>query len=173
MYVAEELGTQTFRSLLIGPGAGVAEQEALDRGESTDRFSTAELPGLLERIEREEHVAVVRQILTEAGLAIDGYTGQRLEGVVLRDHYGGPFLKTCRILCRPTIRKVAAAVEHPALVVKAVGDLVADGGGCGIISHSVRSTGIPNFAIMSPNCQRAARIRMARISAILVILIRR
>ena len=103
MDVAEELGPQVFGAVLIDPGEAIAEEEALDGSESAERFPVAKLLGFLESIERQQHAAVVREVFAEAGLAVDGQAGQRLEGVELRDHRRCPLLKARRVLRRPPV----------------------------------------------------------------------
>ena len=115
-------------ALLDQPAERVAEEVALHRREAADLLALLVLLGLLERVEAEQHAAVVGDVLAEARLAVDVQAGQRLVGVELLRP--SPARARSNFAASSSVHQsceVALRVELPALVVEAVRDLVADG----------------------------------------------
>ena len=77
-------------------------------------------------IEREGEAAEVGDVLAHGEVAVDVHAGQRLEGVVLRAQLPGAVFERLGVVGGPPVAQVAVGVDLAALVVEAVGELVAD-----------------------------------------------
>ncbi len=129
VHVRQQARAQALVALLVQPAQRVAEEVALGRRQAADLLAGLVLVGLLERFQAQQHAAVVGDVLAQAGLAVDVQARQRLVGVELRDHLLRGGVEARLVVLRPPAGEVALRVVLAALVVEAVGDLVADGAG--------------------------------------------
>src|SRR6185437_9746230 len=122
-------GGQHARSLganVLAPDLAVAEEEALLAVVAVNGGVGLVGEGGLHRHVGDAGTAAVAEILAERELAVDLDAGDGAEVVVLVDQASGAFGEGLGVGGRPPVAQVALGIELAALVVKAVGHLVAD-----------------------------------------------
>ena len=109
------------------PDIGVGEEESLLRGEAVG--IVAKGLGRHEFLEGGEgylQAAMVGDVLAQGELAVGVEVGQHLDGVEVVDEDTSPLLEAGGVVSRPPVLEVAVLVVLAALVVEAVGHLVAN-----------------------------------------------
>ena len=79
------------------------------------------------RLPRQPQTAQVSQILAQRELAVEVNARNRLDGVILANHALSAIVELLFVAFGPPIEQVSVLVELAALVIEAVGQLVADG----------------------------------------------
>ena len=132
MDICEQLCCNTLGAFFKEPAKGVAEEEALCRCHSIYFLPFLVSVCLLKGIETYEYATKVGEVFAEGSLAIDMQGINRYHFIELLHQHIGTFYKLGSICGRPPTGEVAVLIRFSALIIKAMGDLMADSRGCGI-----------------------------------------
>ena len=111
---------------VVSPDAAIAQVEALGRSEAVHLLAVAVLLRGLESVIGDAQAALVGDVLAQGQVAVGMLVLHDDDLVELCSQLLGGFLELLAVLLGPPVGHVAVLVKHAALVIKAVGHLVAD-----------------------------------------------
>ena len=126
MHVGQDAVAQRRLARLAAPGLRPAEEEALRRRETLERFVGLARARQRVAVPRGREARDVGDVLAEGQLAVDRQVREWLVLVVLRRERGTRGFEAREIVLGPPVREASGFIEQGAAVVEAVRDLVAD-----------------------------------------------
>src|SRR5438270_1410326 len=128
MWIGFSQQTRAFRSGILAPDLGKAQEEALLRSKSVLGLGGFGIfgHGFAQRHERDAQAAIVGRILAQGQASVEVNIVYGDKRAVLIGDAAGALFEFFAVFLRPPVGEVALSIKLAALIVKAMGKLVAD-----------------------------------------------